>query len=570
MKIGDLLSELLLSLPEDVFTLISRLLSPSDVCNLSLCCKTLRDLVDSEKIWLVQCEVVKVLPLSEIVQWRTGISSYKALCRFLVEVTKPLVGVWVHQNPELGNVVYVMSGFLSVIGCRIIPQEVGSLGIQKGRLLWSPVFEIVSGFDGSARFFLHGIDRESSYLYPGFVTSIDKCCNVLLLEVEPKRREIERTEKVRFPFCKLPFCDRRKLLYLVTGHVGLPVPELSLKDDKATSLERRTMLLKRHKFGGNWSHMSLEDEFCYDPIQVEINDELWTHLGYGGDFRHVDDEIQVQGTQRKSLSKYFRIGIKNILRRSSSTGSSSSSAKQQASCSSEIRRFNLQTFLSSGDFVGLSVKASKIKLTSYRGWPSMHETHFALYKLPIKIPVEENQEYAGLWGGTFGWPPGKCTEDKPGKALFLLMLTYEKSQDGSDRLLVGTKILEGTHYVMHPNGSAMFVVKIGSPTSEIFPFDDTTNGEEKYGFECCYTGEGIAKGYGFRYPGYKPGSLFVTSKGLLMFVWKETKTVLTLQRLNLEELLKKGVCVSPLPPCLNFTYLTKSHTNVFASGQRTS
>ncbi|CDY30239.1 BnaC04g31500D [Brassica napus] len=55
-----------------------------------------------------------------------------------------------------------------------------------------------------------------------------------------------------------------------------------------------------------------------------------------------------------------------------------------------------------------------------------------------------------------------------------------------------------------------------------------------------------------------------------MFVWKETKTVLTLQRLNLEELLKKGVCVSPLPPCLNFTYLTKSHTNVFASGQRTS
>lgn len=568
MKIGDLLSELLLSLPEDVFALISRFLSPSDVCNLSLCCKTLRDLVDSEKIWLVQCEVVKVLPLSEIVQWRAGISSYKALCRFLVEVTKPLVGVWVHQNPELGNVVYVMSGFLSVIGCRIIPQEVGSLGIQEGRLLWSPVFEIVSSFDGSARFFLHGIDRESSYLYPGFVTSIDKCCNVLLLEVEPKRREIERrAEKVLFPFCKLPFCDRRKLLYLVTGHVGLPVPELSLKDDKATSLERRTMLLKS---GGNWSHMSLEDELCYDPIQVEINDELWTHLGYGGDFRHVDDEVQVQATQRKSLSKYFRSGIKSILRRSNSTGSSSSSAKQQASCSSEIRRFNLQKFLSAGDFVGLSVKASKIKLTSYRGWPSMHETHFALYKLPIKIPVEENQEYAGLWGGTFGWPPGKCTEDKPGKALFLLMLTYEKSQDGSERLLVGTKILEGTHYVMHPNGSAMFVVKIGSPTSEIFPFDDTTNGEEKYGFECCYTGEGIAKGYGFRYPGYKPGSLFVTSKGLLMFVLKETKTVLTLQRLNLEELLKKGVCVSPLPPCLNFTYLTKSHTNVFASGQRTS
>ncbi|CAH2079878.1 unnamed protein product [Thlaspi arvense] len=119
------------------------------------------------------------------------------------------------------------------------------------------------------------------------------------------------------------------------------------------------------------------------------------------------------------------------------------------------------------------------------------------------------------------------------------MLTYEESQDESERLLIGTKILEGTHYVMHPNGSAMFAVKIGSPSFELFPFDDT-NGED---FEYSYAGEGIAKGYGFRYPGYKPGSLFVTSKGLLMFVWKETRVVLTLQRLDLEDLLKKGVCV---------------------------
>ncbi|XP_024014613.1 F-box protein At5g39450 isoform X1 [Eutrema salsugineum] len=575
MKIGDSPSEssdacLLLSLPEDSFAVISRFLSPSDICNLSLCCKSLSDLVDSEKIWFVQCEVVKALPLSEIFQWRTGISSYKSLCRFLVEVVNPLVGIWVHQNPELGNVVYVMPGFLSVVGCRIIPQEVGPLGIQEGRVMWSPVFEIISGLDGgSTAFFLHGIDRESSCLYPGFVTSIDKCCNVLLLEVEPRRDkrlcgEVENGE-VRFPFCKLPFAERRKLLYMVTGRVGLNVPEVSsgmIFPHKAMSLERRAMLLKMHKFGGNWNHMSLEDELCYDPIQVDIN-ELWTNLGYG----EMDDENEIQDTQRKSLSKYFRSSIKRILRRSSSSSSKQHTcSSSSSSSSSEIRRSNLQTFLSSGDSVGLSVKATQTKLSSYRGWPNMHETRFALYKLPSKDPVE-SQEYAGLWGGTFGWPPGKFTEDKPGKALFLLMLTYEEeSRDDSERLLIGTKILEGTHYVMHPNGSAMFVVKIGSPSSEIFPFDDT-NGEE---FEHCYTGEGIAKGYGFRYPGYKPGSLFVTSKGLLVFVWKETKVVLTLQRLDLEELLKKGVCVSPLPPCLNFTYLTKSHTNVFASGRRTS
>ncbi|KAF3549199.1 hypothetical protein DY000_02000906 [Brassica cretica] len=66
---------------------------------------------------------------AEIVQWRIGVSSYKALCRFLVEVMKPLVGVWVYQEPELDNVVYVINGFLSVVGCRIIPQEVGPWGI---------------------------------------------------------------------------------------------------------------------------------------------------------------------------------------------------------------------------------------------------------------------------------------------------------------------------------------------------------------------------------------------------------------------------------------------------------
>ena len=48
-------------------------------------------------------------------EWRKGVASYKALCRFLMSV-KPLIGIWVHQNPELGNVVYVMPGFVSVVG----------------------------------------------------------------------------------------------------------------------------------------------------------------------------------------------------------------------------------------------------------------------------------------------------------------------------------------------------------------------------------------------------------------------------------------------------------------------
>ncbi|KAH0885546.1 hypothetical protein HID58_061642, partial [Brassica napus] len=396
---------LLLSLPGDVFAVTSGFLSPSDICNLSLCCKSLCDLVDhSEKIWRVQCEVVKVLPLSEIVQWRTGISSYKALCRFLVEVIKPLVGVWVHQNPELGNVVYVMSGFLSVIGCRIIPQEVGSLGIQEGRLMWSPVFEIVSDFDGSTKFFLHGRGREGSCVYPGLVTGIiDKTCNVLSLEVEPSQEK-----KSGVPFQKLDDSDRRNLIESVTSHVGLlhESEPLSIKlfptrreDEEGMLLERRTMLLKIHKFGKNWKHMNLEEDgLCYNPTQVDINE----------------------------------MGASPCV--------------------------NLSSFLSAGDTFGLSLKASYTEMSSYKGWPRMDLDRFCLHKLPIKSPGDD-QEYAGLWGGTFGWPPGRSNEDETGNAFYLLMLSYEESKKNNGKRLVGTKILEGTDYVEHPNGTAMFVLR---------------------------------------------------------------------------------------------------------------
>ena len=65
-----------------------------------------------------------------------------------------------------------------------------------------------------------------------------------------------------------------------------------------------------------------------------------------------------------------------------------------------------------------------------------------------------------------GWP----TKDKPGKALFFLLLSYEESQ--GQRFLIATKILEGTHYVLHPNGSAMFIVNIDEPS--LAPFSWAT------------------------------------------------------------------------------------------------
>ncbi|CAE6205247.1 unnamed protein product [Arabidopsis arenosa] len=547
-----------------------------------MCGKSICALVDSEQTWLVQCEVAKVIPLFEIVQWRIGISSYKALCRFLVEVVevvKPLVGIWVQKNPEQGNVVYMMPGFLSVVGCRIIPQEVGPLWIQEGQLVWSPVFEIICRFDGSSGFFLHGRDKEGSCLYPGFVMGIEKSCNELLLEVEPRREksssnEIEREDSRKelsgkineggVPFGNLGFSDRRSLLDIVANHVSLRVgeplrgklfPTRSKDDDEAMMLERRTMLLKMLKFGGNWKHMNLEedDQLYYNPMQVDIN-EIWENLGDNTDIMD-DREYQREATPRKkSFSMFFISGIMHIL------GKSSPEENTPRPSSSEIRRSNRQTFLSSGDTFSLSLKASYTEMSSYQRWPIMSQNRFSLHKLPMKNPIN-NQEYAGLWGGTFGWPPGQCREDKSRKALFLLMLTYKESEENSERVLIGTKILEG-RLVRRPNGSAMFVVKIDRPSLEPFPFDAV--GRD---IEDSYMGDGIADGYGFRYPGSKPGSLFVISSDLLAFVWQETKNVITLQRLNLAEILKKGLgsCVPPLSPTnnFNFTYMKRSFGNVF-------
>ncbi|CAF2272797.1 unnamed protein product [Brassica rapa subsp. narinosa] len=474
-----------------------RLLSPRDICNLSFCCKSLCDIANSENVWLDQCEIVKVIPSSEIVKWRTGVSSYKSLCRFLVEAMKPLAGVWVYHEPDLGNVVYVMPGFLSVVGCRIIPQEVGPLGIQEGRIMWSPVFEIICGFDGSTKFFLHGRDRKHSCLYPGLVTVIEKSCNVLSLEVEPRLEKTSSEASRQGLFSKLSCTDKRNLVELVTNHVGLHVSEpLSVK------------LFPTRREDEGW--------LFYNPKPVDIN-EMW----------------------EKNRCVYFEYIATDEER--------------------EIRYLNRQAF-SSGDTFGLSLKGSYTDVFSHLGWPNINGDDFSLYKLPVNNPMNDQEEYAGLWGGTFGWPPGRCDEDETGNAFYLLMLSYEKSEKNNGKRLIGTKILEGNDYVDRPNGTAMFVVDIDTPSLEPFPLD--ADGRD---FEHSYTGRGISDGYGFRYPGSKPGSLYVISDDHFAFVWHETKHVFTLKRVNLEEILKKdlGMCVPPLPPINNFTFMGRSYTNVF-------
>nr|KYP47463.1 F-box protein At5g39450 family [Cajanus cajan] len=573
-------------LPDDVFAIVSRFLSPRDVCNLCLCCKSLNALVASEKLWLSQCDVLGIVPHKDLVEWRKGVASYKALCRFLMSV-QPLIGIWVHQNPELGNVVYAMPGFVSVVGCRIIPQELGPLGIEEGPILWASVFEVISDFDGSMMFFLHGRDKGVNFVYPGSVRPIDKSCNVLLLEVEPvgcksvsallqsksshhsgggessrkvcrSNSDVSSSQRVVgngdgvVTFGKLAFSDRRKLLEVTTSEVRVRVP-----DKMVGPLRIWCSCGKGEHSSVKCTSLVVE---AVGPVHLEL-DDVRASFGFSRSVSNPlpEEDRNTQCIKRRGLGGYVWNGIKQMLGRSNSMNGSQPVSKKIIS-SGEIRQARLKEFLRSSDTIRLSLKASTVKLSSYRAWPNMHDSRFALYKLPLRVPRDDH-EYAGLWGGTFGWPPGKPSEDKPSKALFFLLLSYEEFQ--GQQLLIATKILEGTHYVLHPNGSAMFIANINDPSSEPFPWD-TDADSVPVNIKHVFMGEGIASGYGFRYPGSKPGSLFVFENGILAFIWKESRAVLTLHRLNLQELLKKGERVHCLPPVTNFSYLTKSYSNVFA------
>ncbi|XXG87095.1 hypothetical protein AAC387_Pa11g1869 [Persea americana] len=595
-------SRMLLSLPDDVLSILSAFLHPRDLCNLSLCCRSLRSLALSDKLWVVQCSITGLLPPRDLTKWRSSLSSYRALCRFLHSAL-PLLGIWVHQNPELGNVVFVMLGFLSVVACRIIPQELGPSGIDASPLLWAPVFEIAAESDGSMAFFLHGRENNSDYLYPGFLKSIHPNCNLLLLEVGPRpaayggkllhtKSTIERRNSdsdlpsrsicrsdssisrlpAAVPFSRLAFGDRRRLLELVANQVRLRVPDSfncrpflpqsREGGDLGLLRERRAVLIQMHKVSGGAVNWLLIPGLRSNGSQMESG-KMKKVLDRPASFNSNCNEDHRPATTAKSktVAGIFKDGIKQILGRSNSVNGTRIFSKNGTSSSRESKHVPLPEFLRASDTIGLSVCAMNVKLYCYRAWPNMHDNRYALYKLPLRSPAA-GQEYAGLWGGSFGWPPGRPAEDKPGTALFFLLISYEEC-DGQ-RTLIATKILEGTHYVLHPNGSAMFIVKVDEPSLEPFPWD-TDGNSVRIEIKNAYNGEGIANGYGFRYPGSKPGSLFVTQNGLLAFVWKESRAVLTLQRLNLQELLKKGERVPALPPIANFSYLTKSYSNVFTS-----
>ncbi|CAO2186568.1 unnamed protein product [Urochloa humidicola] len=531
---------LILSLPDDVLALISAHLRPRDLLALSAASRRLRDALSAaDKAWLAQCR--RLLPSPpHLLAWRAAAGgSALPVCRFLHSAAPLLGALWAHQNPELGNLVAAVPGFLSVVAARAIPQELSP------RLRWAPVFELLADAQGRpAILFLHG--NHPADLFPAHLSSLQPHANILFLEAQ-----IAAASSSHQLFPRLAFTDRRRLLdsLVAACRVTLPpdlvgAPLLARSDEDLPVLAaRREAMLRLYKEAGGGMVCTPEVE----GLLLEAKKKAAPPSPADG-----GERIRL----RRSLSAvagYVRNGLRQMVTRSVSANSRTQYV--------DAKHLPLSDFLHAGESVGLSLRGVRMRLSTYRAWPSMHDNRFALYKLTVQPPMP-GREYAGLWGGTFGWPPGRPEDEcRPRKALFFLLLSYEEDSEGKP-LLIATKVLEGTHYVVHPNGSSMFVARMGEPSTEAFPWQ--TDGESRnVDVERVFAGEGIANGYGFRYPGSKPGSLFALQDGQLAFVWRETGVVLTLQRLNLEELLKKGERVPALQPVPNFAYLTKSYSNVF-------
>ncbi|KAJ6775131.1 F-BOX PROTEIN FAMILY-LIKE [Salix purpurea] len=333
----------------------------------------------------------------------------------------------------------------------MVPQRFSYMEERKGMTMFIPVQS--SLLRGIAMFCCLRLTprQQKSKLFPNksFVYNSDK---ELARKVSRSHGGLPRSQRMiiqceaQVPFNRLAFSDRRKLIEVVTSQVGQKVsdwansllfPRLrndgeNFHEDVALLFERRSILLKMYNLGQgfNWKEAP---EVPYDPMQQQLS-EIRKILDQSSGSLNEDDN-QTQSNTKRTLGGYFRASIKQILGKSPSINGSNTHSKH--SSRSERKYAPLPDFLRSGDTIELTLHASMMKLSSYRAWPNMHDSRFALYKLPMRSP-RIDQEYAGLWGGTFGWPPGKPTEDKPGKALFFLLISYEESEGQSN--LIATKI----------------------------------------------------------------------------------------------------------------------------------
>ncbi|KAH7372712.1 hypothetical protein KP509_17G017300 [Ceratopteris richardii] len=612
----------LTDLPEDVLERILSYLSPADICNLDMASKDLRAVCSADKVWWNQCEVAFGNQVSRLhlQAWWAALPSWRSIFRFMYSVNS-MIGIWVHKNPERGNLVFITWGFLSVVGCRVIPQSVGHKGLENG-LMWAPVFEIVCSGYGSAACFLYGCENGGDCCYPGFFNGAKEGCNVLLLEAEPRiclsnttgpflavEAEANEGHSLKFersldegpvPFDRLHSDDKRKILHEIAGRVTLKLPKsmmeplfsramarsesgmhMSSSDEEfqkeVLSMTERRSLLMRICNGGDLDRKGApanihyrgisSDDLFNKIVDSDLMNMLLSHRQYGdleltkaiegvqihcssssnvGSSDVLNNGVQAQPSLRQWLVELTVDKMNQIVE--SADDDLSSGFK---------RAYLVQRFLGQSDSVALGLHAHQWYLDMYGTWPLMENDQFALYKLAEPLS-QAGKEHPGLWSGTFGWPHGQIQQSR---GLYLLLLSYDDTEEGL--VLTATKILNGGDRVSYPNGSQMFKAYVDRRSDKEFPSHTDKDGE-RVEITHAYEGDGIASGYGYRYPSSEPGDLFVEKNGLLAFVWRESGLVLNLQRLNLRVLLEKGKRVPAIKGIDNYAYLERSYENVYA------
>ncbi|CAK9234836.1 unnamed protein product [Sphagnum troendelagicum] len=166
----------LLELPSDTLTSVLQKLTYEDLVRVGTTCRTLRQLVDDDMMWIGFCKQWE--RQLDITTWHPRMKSAKSLFRLLRSFDK-LVGSWQakQQGPQ-GGLLYITWGDVSLEALRVLP-------LAAGNLKFVPLFQVVGMLDGTSRVELltmRGLGNHWEVWLPGAVVWSPTTANEFHLE----------------------------------------------------------------------------------------------------------------------------------------------------------------------------------------------------------------------------------------------------------------------------------------------------------------------------------------------------------------------------------------------------
>ncbi|CAK9277834.1 unnamed protein product [Sphagnum jensenii] len=176
----------LLELPSDTLTSVLQKLTYEDLVRVGTTCRTLRQLVDDDMMWIGFCKQWE--RQLDITTWHPRMKSAKSLFRLLRSFDK-LVGSWQakQQGPQ-GGLLYITWGDVSLEALRVLP-------LAAGNLKFVPLFQVVGMLDGTSRVELltmRGLGNHWEVWLPGAVVWSPTTANEFHLERFERGHELHR------------------------------------------------------------------------------------------------------------------------------------------------------------------------------------------------------------------------------------------------------------------------------------------------------------------------------------------------------------------------------------------